>query len=81
MMYINLEGYKVMCPFCIIKPELCNSALSSLMIDKKCCLSPSYKRCPIFLLNKSREGGVGICPAPEEGWQFTVPSVDPPQQS
>jgi len=44
-----------MCPFIINKPELCEAALSSLMIDDKHCSSAAYKKCPLFLINKSRQ--------------------------
>jgi len=37
-------------PLSTNRPELCTAALSSLMINKKCCLSQAYYRCPIYLI-------------------------------
>lgn len=38
------------CPFSMNRPELCKAALSSLMIDEKCCQSETYEICAIYLI-------------------------------
>ena len=39
-----------MCPLSRNRPELCEAGLSSQMIDKQYCISPSYAKCPIYLI-------------------------------
>jgi hypothetical protein len=43
------------CPLITNRPELCKAALSSLMIDKKCCRSQAYGRCPIYSIESKQE--------------------------
>ncbi len=43
------------CPLSTNRPQLCNAALSSLMIDKRFCLCQAYDRCPIYSI-ESHQG-------------------------
>lgn len=48
---------KIICPLRQANAEICKAAISSLMINKKYCISSVYDRCALFWVIQGKNGG------------------------